>query len=199
MTWTHNIIGSENYSDQLRVLIDYTDGDTVFHDSVSIASSSATLEWLKCQITRKLTQLNAVNSFDVPTGEIDLTPAAVPTPVNKTSSSQSSIAAGGSVDTTYVVTTGKVLTVTIFTGGGAATEATLAHSNGQKVELFYDPNGNGTGMTLIDVIYCNGSSSKFIESFSTDSGNGTRSVRLRRTNFSSVASESFCKWNGSEI
>lgn len=75
MTWTHNIVGTETNGDQLRILVDYTDGTDVIHDSFYAASASANLEWLKAQISYKLTQLNAIYSFDVPLGTIDLTPS----------------------------------------------------------------------------------------------------------------------------
>jgi len=199
MTWTHNVIGTELNGDTLRILVDYTDGTNIFHDSLYTMSSVGNIEWLKAQIQIKLDQLNAIYSFDVPTGVIDLTPASVPTATPKMASAQSSIASGGSSDTIYVVTTGKKLTITDFSAGGASSSSTLAHSSSQKMELFYDPNGNGTGMTLIDVIYCDGLSNQFNENFTTDTGNGTISIRMRRTNFASVSLESFVKWQGSEI
>jgi hypothetical protein len=192
MTWTHNIIGTENTNDQLRILIDYTDeNENVFHDSLYVANSSLNLEWLKQQITSKLNQLNYVSSFNVPTGTIDLTPTVVALSIPKVSEVQSTVAAGSSSDTVYIVTTGKQLTVSYFTGGGA--------TGSQKIELFYDPNGNGLDMTLIDVIYCNGSSDKFEENFTSGTGNGTIAVRIRQTNYSASATESFGKWEGSEI
>jgi len=204
MTWTHNIIGIEIQNGSLlRILVDYldsTDENNILHDSLYVNASAYNLEWLKYQIQSKLNQLNLVDTFDVPTGEIDLTPASVLTATTKYSSAQSSIASGGSADSIYTVTTGKKLTISAFTAGAAATSSALQnHVEGAKIELFYDPSGNGTGMTLIDVIYCLGASVKFVENFTTDTGNGTIAVRVRRTNFAAVANEIYGKWDGSEI
>jgi hypothetical protein len=63
---------------------------------------------------------------------------------------------GTPADTTHVITSGKTLVVQNFNGGAAP------EGKGSKVELFDDPNGNGTGMTLLRVAYANG------ESFSLD-------------------------------
>ena len=90
---------------------------------------------------------------------------------------------GTPADTTHVITSGKTLVVQNFNGGAAP------EGKGSKVELFDDPNGNGTGMTLLRVAYANG------ESFSLDlnkelgPGNGTRGVRLRRTNLGGASRE----------
>ena len=57
---------------------------------------------------------------------------------------------------------------------------------GSKVELFYDPNGNGTGMTLIRVAYVNGDSFSLDLNRELGPGNGTRAVRLRLTNLGGI-------------
>src|SRR4051812_26193075 len=56
------------------------------------------------------------------------------------------------VDTVRVITNGKTLVIQNFNGGAAP------EGSGSKVELFYDPNGSGTGMTLLRVAYVSGSS-----------------------------------------
>jgi len=80
---------------------------------------------------------------------------------------------GGTATLTYTITNGQTLYLQKFNGG---TEATAG-----KFELYYDPNGNGTGMTLIRVAYLN------IGNFDYDlsdnyEGDGTAGVRLIATN-----------------
>lgn len=86
-------------------------------------------------------------------------------------------------DTTYTVTTGKTLVIQNFNGGGAP------EGKGSKVELFDDPQGNGTGMTLIRVAYVNGNSFSLDLNRSVGPGDGTRRVRLRRTNLGGTSRE----------
>lgn len=90
---------------------------------------------------------------------------------------------GGISDVIYVIATGQTLVVQNYNGGAAR------KGEGSKVELFYDPNGNGTGMTLVRAAYVDG------ESFSIDlnrefgPGNGTRAIRLRRSNLGGASRE----------
>ena len=86
-------------------------------------------------------------------------------------------------DTTYTVTTGKTLVIQNFNGGGAP------EGKGSKVELFDDPQGNGTGMTLIRVAYVNGNSFSLDLNRSVGPGDGTRRVRLLRTNLGGTSCE----------
>jgi hypothetical protein len=86
-------------------------------------------------------------------------------------------------DTTYVITNTKTLVIQNFNGGGAPV------GGGSKVELFYDPAGNGTGMTLVRVAYVYGNSFSFDLNREFGPGNGVRAMRLRRTNLSGGARE----------
>src|SRR5512137_27462 len=51
------------------------------------------------------------------------------------------------VDTVHVIGTGKTLVIQNLSGGASPV------GSGSKVELYDDPNGNGTGMTLVRVAY----------------------------------------------
>lgn len=87
------------------------------------------------------------------------------------------------VDTVRVITSGKTLVIQNFNGGAAP------EGSGSKVELFYDPNGNGTGMTLLRVAYVSGSSFSLDMSRELGPGNGTRAARLRRTSLGGASRE----------
>jgi hypothetical protein len=90
---------------------------------------------------------------------------------------------GGISDTVYVITNGKTLVIQNFNGGGAP------EGKGSKVELFDDPNGNGTSMTLIRVAYVNGNSFSLDLNREIGPGNGTRAVRLRLSNLGGASRE----------
>lgn len=87
------------------------------------------------------------------------------------------------VDTVHVIANGKTLVIQSFNGGAAP------EGSGSKVELFYDPNGNGTGMTLLRVAYVSGSSFSSDMSRELGPGNGTRAARLRRTSLGGASRE----------
>ena len=87
------------------------------------------------------------------------------------------------VDTTHVIGTGKTLVLQNVNGGAAPEGA------GSKVELFNDPNGTSVGMTLLRVAYVNGSSFSLDMNRELGPGNGTRSVRLRRTSLGGPSRE----------
>ena len=86
-------------------------------------------------------------------------------------------------DTLYVITNGKTLVIQNFNGGAAP------EGSGSKVELFYDSNGNGVGMTLLRVAYVTGSSFALDMNREVGPGNGTRAVRLRRTSLGGASRE----------
>src|SRR3990170_1183069 len=56
------------------------------------------------------------------------------------------------VDSVHVIGTGKTLVIQNFNGGAPPVGA------GSKVELFDDPNGDGSALTLLRVAYLSGSS-----------------------------------------
>lgn len=86
-------------------------------------------------------------------------------------------------DTVHVVANGKTLVIQNFNGGAAP------EGSGSKVELFDDPNGDGTGMALLRVAYVNGTSFSLDLSREFGPGNGVRAVRLRRTSLGGPSRE----------
>ena len=118
----------------------------------------------------------------------------VTTPIDTTEVVVSDIGnvSGTPVDTYYTITNGKTLTLQLFQAGAEANSI-----GGSKVSLYYDPNANLTGMTLLTVIYVNGSS--FENSISTSLvGNGTRRLVLRRETFAGSGREIFGRAKGFE-
>lgn len=87
------------------------------------------------------------------------------------------------IDTVHVIGNGKTLVVQNFNGGAGI------RGDGSKVELFYDPNGNGAGMTLVRAAYVNGSNFSLDLNREFGPGNGTRAIRLRRTNLGGLSRE----------
>lgn len=76
-----------------------------------------------------------------------------------------------------------------------------AEGSGKKanvVELFFDPNGNGTGMELIRAVYC--ADNTFDFPINPDvfqyTGNGTRAIRLRLRRLDGGTREIFGSWLG---
>jgi hypothetical protein len=87
------------------------------------------------------------------------------------------------VDTVHTIGTGKTLVIQNLSGGAAP--STL----GSKVELHDDPNGNGTGMTLLRVAYVSGASFSLDLNRELGPGNGTHAVRLRRASLGGSSRE----------
>lgn len=87
------------------------------------------------------------------------------------------------VDAVHVIGVGKTLVIQSLSGGGPPV------GMGSKVELFDDPNGNGVGMELIRVAYVSGTSFSLELNREVGPGNGTRAVRLRRTNLGGASRE----------
>lgn len=90
----------------------------------------------------------------------------------------------GSTDNTFTIPSGETLTLTRFVCGGEA-YAKNNRSVGTRVELFWDPNGNGSGMTLLAFGYNNGGTYQrtLFEQFT---GDGTAAIRVRRESFEST-------------
>lgn len=87
------------------------------------------------------------------------------------------------VDTVHVIGSGKTLVIQNLSGGAAPI------GSGSKVELYDDPNGTGTGMTLLRVAYVTGASFSLDLSRELGPGNGTHAVRLRRTSLGGPSRE----------
>jgi len=99
----------------------------------------------------------------------------------------------GDVDTyddiEYTIPDGETLVLQRFSGGGEQT------NGGNVIELWYDPNGNGINMEIIDAIFCDGSSDQH-DLNDEFVGNGTRKIRLRRKRLSGGAVALFGRWEG---
>jgi hypothetical protein len=104
---------------------------------------------------------------------------------------QSNVAGNGSADTTYLIPSGETLTIQRFAGGAQGD----ASGSGSKIELWYDPAGTGTGMTLVRTGYVRDGNFEF----SLDNeytGDGTALMRVRRTRFSGGALEMAAFFDG---
>jgi hypothetical protein len=93
-------------------------------------------------------------------------------------------------DNVYVIPNGETLEINRFSAG-AEVDATA----GSVIELYYDPNGTGVGMTLLDAIFASGSSDQHDENISY-LGNGTIAIRLRRRRLTGGSKEIFGRWEG---
>jgi len=95
----------------------------------------------------------------------------------------------GATDFVFVIPSGSTMTLQQLTGGAANSVS------GGKVELFFDPAGTGIGMSTIEKIFCNGITIAIVlgDEFV---GNGTRAIRMRRTNLSGGALDMFARWRG---
>lgn len=98
-----------------------------------------------------------------------------------------------SADTTYTITNGKTLTIQNFNGGGPAA------NSGNSIELYYDPNGNATGMTLIRVAYVPDTGGNFSFDLKANFvGNGTRRILVRRIRNGGGSARVSAFWAGYE-
>lgn len=116
----------------------------------------------------------------------------ITTPENTTPilvTAQSSISSPA--DTNYTIPDGKLLKIQQLQAGAQV------GLNGSKVELYYDPNGNGVGMTLIGAIYVDGSSGT-LDLNVEHIGNGVERIVLRRYPFGNTSREIFGQWVGYE-
>lgn len=113
-------------------------------------------------------------------------------PAGKTSVSdtqQSSVS--GTTDHFYIIPTGEYLTIQRLKAGSEMD--TVA---GSKIEMYYAPNGNTTGMTLLEALYVNGSSDFYDLNYITSAGDGTKAILLRRERLGGGGCEIFAKWEG---
>jgi len=95
----------------------------------------------------------------------------------------------GRDDNVYVIPNGETLVLQRLNGGGEQAK------DGSVIELWYDPNGDTTGMTIIDVIFCNGVSNQH-DLNTAYVGNGIRAIRMRRQRLSGGSRRLFSRWEG---
>lgn len=114
------------------------------------------------------------------------------TPAGKTSinnTQQSDVS--GTIDSYTIIPSGQIITIQRMKAG--AEMDTVA---GSKVELYYAPNGNTTGIMLIEAEYVNGSSVFVDLNYVSPAGDGTKAILLRRQRLGGGAVEIFGKWEG---
>ena len=110
-------------------------------------------------------------------------------PIIRTGISNVGISSPG--DDLYTITNGKTLKVQQLSGG--AQDGT----DGSKISLFEDPNGDLSVLHLFAVLYVNQSSWQ-IDLQNEFVGNGVRRVLMRRYAFSASTREIFGRWIGYE-
>jgi len=95
----------------------------------------------------------------------------------------------GQNDNVYVIPDGKILFIQRLNAGSE-------YCNGSSVvELWFDPNGNGTNMTIIDAIFTNGNSDQHLLAEEIE-GNGTKAIRMRRRTLTGGSYLIFGRWEG---
>lgn len=95
-------------------------------------------------------------------------------------------------DDIYTIPNGKVLVVTRCSG---TAHASSSGDKATKLELYYDPNGNGTGMTLLRAAVMSNNAPEFSLAFEA-LGDGTRAIRLRRESMDSQTRYAPVFWDG---
>lgn len=93
-------------------------------------------------------------------------------------------------DTVYVIPNGKILTITRFAGGSEGNSGKVSKSS-----LYYDPNGDGSSLTLIRTMYLSGTNYEFGLDYKA-TGDGTRAIRMRRERLDGAADEVAAFWSG---
>lgn len=127
-------------------------------------------------------------------GSINVVPTIPVVPSDATPVSASvfnSVSTTSGTDTDYTITSGKTLFLQQFT------VAVEGETGGSAIELWYDPNGTGVGMTLINVIITDANTISVPLSESYD-GDGTKAIKIRRRGYTSSGREVFAKWTGYE-
>ena len=154
---------------------------------VVLASDHTTLPVAITDGTDSLT-VNSDGSINVQVGNIITPPTGVAVSTNVFGQVNST----AGVDTYYVITNGKTLTLQRFTGGAEP------HQSGSIVELFYDSLGNSSALVRIETVFVNGMSIQvgISQSFT---GNGTRRIVMRRRVYASAAREVWGRWEGYEL
>lgn len=92
-------------------------------------------------------------------------------------------------DNVYTIPNGETLYIQRLSAGAES------GNGGSVAELWYDPNGTGVGMTIIDAVHVDGSSAQH-DLNSSYEGDGTRAIRLRRKRYGGGAVEIFARWEG---
>ena len=96
----------------------------------------------------------------------------------------------GTDNSYYTIPTGEEVTIQRLKSG------CQADSDGNQCALYYAPNGDLTGLVLIEVIFSNGASYQVDLSYTTPIGNGKRAILLQTQRLTGGAISSFSKWEG---
>jgi hypothetical protein len=96
----------------------------------------------------------------------------------------------GSDDNVYVIPSGETLVIQRFSAG-----AEVDSTAGNVIELWFDVNGDGSVLEIIDTIFASGTSDQH-DLRSEFAGDGIAAIRMRRQRFSGGSKQIFGRWEG---
>lgn len=153
--------------------------------------STTTVSGVEVQYLGNKLKIDALGNLFV----ISVTPTIPEGSVSASTRAVGNVTNGTPVDTRVIITTGKYLTIQIAEAGA---QVNFKADQSSKVEYFWDPNGNGTGMQLIESVYSAGQTVQLnVNETLPLPGDGTRSLRMRRTSFGGT-NEIYGEWKGYE-
>lgn len=149
---------------------------------------TATIDKVRLRDKTNETYMAKVDS----TGNLYFVTPTPEVPAGKTSISDIRISSvTGTAYSFIVIPDGASITIQRFKGG-----AQNDVNGGSRVGLYYSPDGTSSGMTLLEVLYANGSSSFVDLGYTTPVGNGTRAICIERKRLAGGSVEIFGKWEG---
>jgi len=95
----------------------------------------------------------------------------------------------GQVDDTWTIPSGEMVSITSFMASSQSSKCS-------RTSIYYDPNGDGTDMEVIDVIFACGSAPQNTITNANYVGDGTAKIRVRRE-CSKGSANMFARWEGS--
>lgn len=118
--------------------------------------------------------------------------SAVSAPPNNTAVNVAEVSSmTGTQNSFYTIPNGEQLKIQRFSGGSEVA------TDGNKVELYWAPNGNTTGIVLVRVGYVSGSNFEYgLDYNAPELGNGTRAILLRRVRLGGGSAEIAGFWDG---
>lgn len=191
---THNYIGTQTVVsvESPDLPLHFKNYNTTNTTDVYLKSGCASVVSEGANIISGLDDNNVVREARVtPTGRILVSqepPTNPPDTTQVVRTEYSIISTYG--DDVYTIPNGMILTLQRLSGGSEQDT-----SFGSAVELWYDPNGDGTDMEIIDVIFANGTSDQH-DLNDQFTGDGTRAIRMRRIRFSGGSKQMFGRWEG---
>jgi len=100
------------------------------------------------------------------------------------------LSVAGQYDNEYLIPNGEILVLQKFSAS-----AEVEPTDGTAIELWYDPNGNGISMQIIDAIFASGNSDQH-DLNDQFTGDGTAKIRMRIRRLSGGSKDVFCRWEG---